>query len=265
MRILMCPPTEYRIAWEINPWMDIKHQPDPQKAGLQWHRIFEIYQKLGIRVHLIKPVQGLSDMIFTANAGWGRKGTFILSRFRYPERRGEQLYFKSWLHHRGFKTIQLPANVYFEGQADLVTTKEAYLFGWGIRSSLRAKQCLKHYLKLQKEIISLRLVDEKFYHLDTCLMYLQPIDAILYYPGAFDKASRAKLNKLGAEKIEITRKEAKQFICNGVYYEDTIILCGANARITKMLRKRGLEVISVDVSEFKKSGAGARCLTFFLD
>lgn len=265
MRVLMCPPTEFAVPWEINPWMDSGNQPDKEIAWRQWHGIFEIYQKLRIRVLLIRPIKGLSDMIFTANAAWGAKGNFIISSFRHPERRPEQEYFKKWLQSRGFKTIEPPEDVNFEGQGDFVTLKEAYLFGHGIRSSIGVMNFIKENLKLKKEIIPLKLVNPKFYHLDTCMMYLCPIDTVMYFPGAFDEDGLASIRNLEADKIEVTKEEAESFICNGVYFEDTIVLGGLTERIAPMLRDKGLEVVTVDVSEFKKSGAGVRCLTLFLD
>lgn len=261
----MCPPTEFNIPWEINPWMKKTNQPNQENAWAQWHRIVEIYQKLGIRIYLIRPVAGLSDMIFTANAAWGRKGVFVLSNFRRSERQPEHQQFELCLEKFGFKTIALPSDIYFEGQGDVVTLKEAYLFGWGFRSSFEAHQCIKSSLNLQKPIISLHLANEWFYHLDTCLMYLYPIDTVMYYPGAFDGESQMKIKKLDADKIEVTEEEAKNLICNGVYYDETIVLSKGSPRIERILRKRGLEVIRLDMSEFKKSGAGARCLTLFID
>ena len=265
MRVLMCPPTEFAIPWEINPWMDSKNQPDKEKAWRQWHGVFEIYQKLRLKVLLIQPVKGLCDMIFTANAAWGVKGNFIISKFKYPERRQEQEYFKKWFRSRGFKTIEPPAEINFEGQGDFVTLKDVYLFGHGIRSSLEVRDFIKQNLNLKKDIIPLKLINPKFYHLDTCLMYLHPINAIMYFPGAFDRESLNRIKCLGVETIEVAQDEAESFVCNGVYFEDNIILCGKTERISSMLKERGLEVITTDVSEFKKSGAGIRCLTLFLD
>lgn len=272
MRVLMCLPTEYGVHWEINYWMNKNNQPNKEEAWNQWHRIFEIYQKLGIRVFLIKPIRNLNDMVFAANAAWGRKGNFILSNFRPKERRPEQIHYKNWLESHGFKILPpLPKEITFEGQGDFITLKEAYLFGHGIRSSLEAKDFIKESLKLKKEIIPLKLADPKFpdrprfYHLDTCLMYLYPIDTILYFPEAFDKESQERIKDLEASKIEVYEEEAENFVCNGIYFEETVVLCGASRRIISLLKRKGLEVISTDVSEFKKSGAGVRCLTLFLD
>lgn len=271
-RVLMCLPTEYAIKWEINHWMDKDIQPDKERAWEQWHRVFEIYQKLGIKVYLIKPVRNLADMTFAANAAWGRKGSFILANFKPEERRPEQAYYKAWLEAHRFKVFSsLPENVTFEGQGDFVTIKEAYLMGWGVRSSLEAKDYIKKSLKLNKEIIPLRLADSefpdnpRFYHLDTCLMYLYPINAVMYYPDAFDKESQQRILDLDAEKIEVYKEEAENFVCNGIYHNETVVLANPSRRITSLLKKKGLDVISVDTSEFKKSGAGPRCLTLFLD
>ena len=272
MRVLMCPPTEYKIGRKINHWMNPNNQPDKKRAWEQWHKVFEIYQKLGIKVYLIKPVPGLADMVFCANAAWGRKGNFVLSNFKWPERQAEQEHYKKWLRIYGFKTLNpFPENVTFEGQGDLITLKEAYLFGYGVRSSLTAKSFIEKKLKLKKEIIPLRLVDPKFpqdprfYHLDTCLMYVAPIDTIIYYPGAFDKESQEKISRLKTHKIEVYEEEAENFTCNGVCFKNTVVLGGASRRIINLLKRKGLEVISIEMSEFKKSGGGLRCLTLFLD
>lgn len=265
MRVLMCMPTEYKVTWEINPWMSLEDQPDAFLAWQQWHNLFLQYQRLPLRILLVPQAKGLYDMIFSANAGWGRKGKFVLANFRHPERRREQPYWKNWLESFGIKTLTLPKDIYFEGQGDWITTKEVYLFGWGQRSSFEAHRWIANAMRLKKEVVPLRLIDPKFYHLDTCLMYIAPLDTIMYYPQAFDEQSRDAIQRLSAEKIEVTREEAESFICNGVYFGDTVILGGTTKRIANKLRRQGLEVITVDVSQFKKSGAGVRCLTLFLD
>jgi len=261
----MCPPFDPKIAWEINPWMNKEKQIDPRLAWEQWHNLFLTYQKLGLRIFLIKQERKLYDMIFTANAAWGKRGIFVLSNFRYPQRRPEQNYWKEWLETHDFKTITLPKNVFFEGQGDFITTKEAYLFGYGQRSSFEAGELIKNHLKLNKEVIALKLTNPDFYHLDTCLMYIAPINTIMYYPNAFNEEGLRKINDLEADKFEINEFEARNFVCNGVYHQDNIILGWASKRIIRFLEKRGLNVILIDVSEFKKSGAGIRCLTLFLD
>ncbi len=50
-------------------------------------------------------------------------------------------------------------------------------------------------------VVSVRLADSRFYHLDTALCVLDA-DTAAYYPAAFDDAGRAALAGLFAELIE---------------------------------------------------------------
>ena len=63
----------------------------------------------------------------------------------------------------------------------------------------------------------LKLVDQRFYHLDTCFCPLEGGFA-MYYPPAFDEASRAAIEKrVPAERrIAIGEEDALAFACNAV-------------------------------------------------
>lgn len=265
MKVLMCPPTEFQVSFEINPWMNIEKQPSKQKAWQQWHKLFEIYQGLGIKISLIKPEKGLPDMVFVANAGLPINKKFILSNFRYKERREETIYYKKWFESQKFEIITLPKNVYFEGQAEIVELSDAFIFGFDKRGSESAIIFLKKYLGGKKPIIPLKLVDDRFYHLDLCLMYIEAINTIIYFPGAFDEKSQKIIEKLNVYKIKISENEAKKFLCNGLSYKNSVILSGKNTRIITLLKNKGLEVINLDISEFKKSGGGVKCVSLLID
>jgi len=265
MKVLMCPPKYYQILWEINPWMKKENQPDKILAKNQWENLFKIYQKLKLNILLIPPQKGLADMVYIANAGWGKGKNFVVSNFKHKERKKEKSFYLKWFKSKGFKLFTLPKNISFEGGGDIVTTKEVYLFGYGKRSDFQAKDYLKKFLKLKKPIIPLKLVDERFFHLDTCFFYIKPIDTILYFPKAFDSDSQEKIKRLRARKFEASEKEAEDFLCNSVYFNKTIILGCRNERIERFLRNKGLNIIFADISEFKKGGGGVKCLSLFLD
>src|ERR1051326_779226 len=103
----MCRPTYYGIEYEINPWMSVSHGADTERATRQWEALHAtLTGAIGTRVELIDPQQGLPDMVFTANAGlvWGN--VFIPSRFRHPERAGEEPLFEHWFAEHGFEIRQ---------------------------------------------------------------------------------------------------------------------------------------------------------------
>ena len=296
MKVLMCPPTFFKVQWEINPFMDKNNQPDPLKARLEWLMLIETYLQLGVEVKILRPRPNLHDMVYTANAGWGRKSVFILSKFRHKERRDEIKFYEEWFKTNGFKAIKMPNRQdeppYFEGQGDLITTNKEYLFGWGIRSSFAAGKYISENLFLGRKIISLQLINKNFYHLDTCFFSWKPLDFIMYYPQAFNSESLKKIKALDLDKIEVTREEAMNLVCNSVYYETTAIISGAGERLLEqfqgrkfmLFRVKSIEDLPLVFKEYRKiskktpkiivlpkptellkAGGSYRCCSLFLD
>src|SRR5688572_28040533 len=66
--ILMCPPDYYGIHYEINPWMDMTLQAEHAVAVGQWQALYNHIQDADAQVSLLDPVEGLPDLVFTANA-----------------------------------------------------------------------------------------------------------------------------------------------------------------------------------------------------
>ena len=66
--ILMCPPDFYGIHYEINPWMDMSRQTEHAVAVSQWHALHRHIINAGAKTSLLEPIEGLPDLVFTANA-----------------------------------------------------------------------------------------------------------------------------------------------------------------------------------------------------
>src|SRR5438477_8161752 len=102
-RLLMCPPTYYNIEYEINPWMSRLKAAHADTAKAQWENLYgTLTRECGAQVELLEPVQGLPDLVFTANAGLVAGRSFILSRFRFPVRSAEEPVFAAWFRAHGF-------------------------------------------------------------------------------------------------------------------------------------------------------------------
>ena len=136
-RVLMCPPTYYEIPAEENPHMDVNEQPDKHKAWLQWMVIRNSYQRFGLDVYEMEPVPRYWDMIFTANGAWGRDRELVVANFRWPIRQDEKRFFKNWLKRLGCTVFELPQGIFFEGQGDVITLSDTYLFGAGFVQDAR--------------------------------------------------------------------------------------------------------------------------------
>ena len=263
-RILVCPPTHYRVSYEINPWMNLRRQPHAARAQHQWQSLLTQLQRLAEPL-VIDPLPGAPDMVFTANAGFVLHGRVVPSRFRHAERRTEEVPFRRWFEGAGLDILDCPAGQCFEGEGDALYQVDCgrIWFGYGVRSDLAAAQTLQR--AFDEEVIPLRLVSPSFYHLDTCLCPL-PGGAVMYYPGALAAESRLRLYRTlpAAQRLEVDRQDAQAFACNALVLGSTLILNRASAHLRERLADRGLVVVECAVDEFIRAGGAVKCLTLML-
>ncbi len=262
----MCAPSHYDVDYVINPWMEGNlHRSSKALALEQWRRLCGLLQQRG-RVELLEPQPGLPDLVFTANAAVVMGNTAVLARFFHPERQGEEPWFGRWFESQGFEVVQLPPDLPFEGAGDaLLDRGGGWLWaGYGFRSELGAHPLLAQSLGV--EVLSLRLIDERFYHLDTCLCPLSD-GSLLYYPPAFDLASNRLIeSRLPPDKrLAVSGADALAFACNAVNLGDAVLLNQASAGLRQQLEARGFTVLETPLGEFLKAGGAAKCLTLRLD
>lgn len=263
---LMCLPKYFEVSYVINHWMAL-HQKGicTERALQQWQGLYELISERA-HVKLMEPQPGLPDMPFTANAGLIVDNKVMVSRFLHPQRQGEEKHFQDWFSSNQFQTHQTPAGLNFEGAGDaLLDRKDVLLWmGWGYRSARAAQLHLAEYFDL--EVVPLRLVDERFYHLDTCFCPLSD-GYLLYYPAAFDDQARSAIaRRIPANKrIAVSEKDAMRFACNAVNIDDVVIVNQIGIDLRVALERAGFQVIETDLSEFLKAGGGSKCLTLRLD
>ena len=262
IRFLMCAPDHYDVDYVINPWMEGNiHKSSRDRAVEQWEKLYHILKQHAI-VDLVPPQIGWSDMVFTANAGLVLGQNVVLSRFLHKERQGEEPFFQNWFEENGYTVNLLPKDLPFEGAGDALLDREGrWLWaGYGFRSELDSHPYLAKWLDI--EVLSLRLIDERFYHLDTCFCPLAN-GYLLYYPGAFDAYSNRLIEmRVAPEKrIAITEADAVNFACNTVNVESIVIMNKASNALKARLADVGFQVIETPLTEFLKAGGAAKCLT----
>jgi N-dimethylarginine dimethylaminohydrolase len=260
-RLLMCPPTAFGLKYEINPWMSLKTLPDIELAARQWQALYQVLtDEIGAKVELVRQAENAPDMVFTANAGLVRGDTCVLSRFRHPERQVEEPHFAAWFAAHGYEVQRLPQEIAFEGEGDALFAGEMLLAGYLKRSDIQAHRLLSDLF--DAPVLSLELVDDRWYHLDTCLF---PVDAgtVAFYPGAFDSYGQRVIRDNFAT-IEVSTAEALRFACNAVRVGRHIVLPAGCPELTRALEQRGYTVHAVELSEFLKTGGAAKCLTLYL-
>lgn len=263
MKFLMCPPDYYEIAYEINPWMSVRKSVRQDLARTQWDYLYRtLTQHIGAEVELIDPVKGLPDMVFTANAGFVSGRTYIRSNFRHKERQPEAAFFEHWFEERGYKIVNLPKVYTFEGEGDVLRMGDALFCGYHFRSDIQAHQLIAHLLGLRA--LSVELLDERFYHLDTCFCPINDTTA-LYYPNAFDPYAQRVLKENIPNIIHIRLEEALKFACNSITLDNKIIVPTPSSHMQSLLTVLGYQVFTIELSEFMKAGGTAKCLVLRLE
>ncbi len=262
IKFLMCAPDHYDVDYVINPWMEGNvHKSSRDRAVEQWQKLFHLLKE-HTTVELVEPHRGVPDMVFTANAGLVLEKTAVLSRFYHKERQGEEPYFQQWFEEHGFTVHTLPKDLPFEGAGDALLDREGrWLWaGYGFRSELDSHPYLAKWLDI--EVLSLRLMDERFYHLDTCFCPL--LDGyLLYYPPAFDSYSNRLIEMRVPEhkRIVVEEADAVNFACNAVNINQIIVMNKASDGLKQRLAQAGFQILETPLTEFLKAGGAAKCLT----
>jgi ornithine--oxo-acid transaminase len=261
----MCVPKLYEVSYVINPWMKGNLGNSSQRRALQqWEDLYTVLSGLA-DIHLVEPIAGSPDMVFTANAGLARDGVVAISSFYHPERQGEEPHFREWFQKAGYAVVDMPRDTPFEGEGDALFSADGSLLwaGHGTRTLEASHRALQGLWDV--EVVSLRLIDPRFYHLDTCFAPLED-GSLLYYPPAFDEESLRKIEAAypDEQRILVGEEDALAFACNAVNLGKTIVLNRISPELEQELRGRGFEVIQVRLDEFLKAGGAAKCLVMKL-
>jgi len=266
--IVMADPAYFDIEYVINPYMEGKeHSIDPTRARTQWEALAQVYRHLGLTVEVVPPAPGLPDLVFVANQSFPARRpdgrlVVLISRMATSQRQPEEAWFDHWYAEKGLETARLPGvAVFYEGMGDAewLPGHQLVFAGHVYRSDPQAWWALARYLEVP--VLRLRLVDPRFYHLDTCLQILAE-DRALYVPEAFDASARDLLAAAIPHLVEVPLWEAVGgAACNGHCPDGThYIVQKENPETCARVRDLGFEPIEVDTSEFMKSGGSVYCL-----
>ncbi|MDC0772371.1 dimethylargininase [Streptomyces sp. HD] len=258
-RYLVCEPRHFAVQYAINPWMHPDSPVDVDLAQAQWQALISAYRAHGHTVDVVEAAPGLPDMVFAANSAVVVDGRVFGSLFHAPERRPESTHYDTWFKSAGYAVYRPEAVC--EGEGDLVWTGRYVLAGTGFRTTREAHREVQEFFG--HPVISLTLVDPRFYHLDTALFVLDDghDNNIAYYPEAFSPGSREVLARLYPHAVHATREDAMAFGLNSVSDGRNVFIAPQAEALASSLADRGYVPVPVDLSEFRKAGGGIKCCT----
>ncbi|MGX7824223.1 dimethylargininase [Actinokineospora sp. 24-640] len=265
-RYLMCEPRHFTVEYVINPWMDPTRPVDTARAVAQWSTLKSAYESLGHTVETIDPVPGLPDMVFSANSGTVIDGRVLGARFRAPERAAEADHYRRWFLSAGYRDVTMPSRIN-EAEGDLTWTGDVLLAGTGYRTDPAAHAEAQEVLGVP--VVSLQLVDPRYYHLDVALTVLTEATPtrrahVAYYPDAFSPGTQRVLSRLYPDAILATETDAACLGLNAVSDGRNVVVATEATHLIGSLKAHGYTPIPVDISELRKSGGGPKCCTMEL-
>ena len=269
-RYVAVDPTHFRVDYQINAFMDVAVQPDPDVAARQWRAMVVAIETAGGTVEVLEQRPDAPDMVYAMNLGLGvelptaagvASHHVVMSHMRFPQRRMETGSAQQWFAARGFSTSYVGregVGAHFEA-GDAFGFGGDLVVGYGPRTD---ELGLKHLaIDLGVRVRGLRITHPGMYHLDLAFCPLDSTRALVCLE-ALDEASRAAVLALVPEPLVLTEEEAlSTFAANSVVVGRTVIMPACPDRVRAQLEDWGFEVVVVDVSEFHKGGGSIRCLT----
>lgn len=261
--VLMCRPNHFTVSYRINPWMHPDVPTDTSLAVRQWETLYAKYLELGFDVELIDGIDGLPDMVYAANGGYVLDGVAYGAKFQYPERQPEGPAYMEWFAANGF-TVAEPVSTN-EGEGDFLLVGDTIYAGTGFRSDTASHDELRKLY--DREVVTLKLVNPAFYHLDTAFAVLDSNGgpgSVAFLPKAFDAASLDILDERFPDAIHVNDVDAAVLGLNSFSDGKNVIIAQRATDFERQLTERGFAPHGVDLSELLLGGGGVKCCTLEL-
>ncbi|MET3695892.1 N-dimethylarginine dimethylaminohydrolase [Bacillus oleivorans] len=257
-RVILCEPQYMTIRQVINDTQKkFKDEGIHIEKALKQHKQFvQILLDHGIDVILLPPRRKFPEQVFTRDIGFTLGPIIYVADMAHDVRKGEEQMLKHWLEDQEISYFNLVGN-HIEG-GDVIIDRDTIYIGISNRTDKETIQYLQNIVR-DFEVVPVPFT-EKYLHLDCVFNIISPKEA-LFFPGAF---TQKEINFLTAryDLIEVNGDEQFQLGTNVLSIGNKKILSlPVNTEVNRELRKRGYEIIEVDITEIIKSGGSFRCCT----
>ena len=268
-RVLLGKPTFHKNI----PVSDVAR--DLQDAGIQRnhqlkvesHKEFEdVFRQLGIEISWVQlEPEKMPWQMFTRDLGVNTPNGVLVGRFRYFERKGEEIAAKRTLVELG--EAVLPSQIAkgaMEGGDTFWLDEETLVIGNGNRSTYSGFENAKEILsEFGKRVFVIEFL-AKWNHLDNNFGPLANKLAVVNedaLPGYFFGI----LEGMGWELIKVPGDHARKGEINLLALGDDKVLSFRGNRLNDRLKAIGLEVFDPEYSCFVEHGGGIHCSAFELE
>ncbi|WP_202077434.1 dimethylarginine dimethylaminohydrolase family protein [Caldalkalibacillus salinus] len=257
-RVVLCQPQYMTIRDVIN-----ETQSKYKDEGIDIDRAVEQHTKLvktlrehDVDVILLPYHKKYPEQVFTRDIGFTLGQTIFVADMAHEVREGEEDVLKLWLEDENIPYYNLIGDE-IEG-GDVIIDGENVYVGLSNRTN---KQAVEHLQGLLSNFNVIKVpFKEKYLHLDCVFNVVSPDVALIYEPALTQEnidtfSSRYDLIKVNEEE---QFKLGTNVLCIG---NNKVLSLPVNKHVNDELRKRGFDVIEVDITEIIKSGGSFRCCT----
>ncbi|MFV1883832.1 MAG: dimethylarginine dimethylaminohydrolase family protein [Balneola sp.] len=272
-KVLVVNPSEFDVEYVINPHMS-GHIGDIDKdaAFKEWVALKEGYERLGLYVEVIEGEKGYPDMVFCANQSLPNitsdgKKQVVMSVMHAPQRKGEVSHIQKVYEKSSYEIVHLDESKFtdFEGMGDAIWHFKKRLIwgGYGYRSSLDVYSHVSE--TFNTPVIALELIDDRFYHLDTCFCVLNE-ETVMIYSKAFTEEGRKLIHSVFPNVIDTNDYEAAElFACNATCPDGkNVFIQEGCLEANKAMEEAGFTVHEFSTNEYLKSGGSVFCMKMML-
>jgi N-dimethylarginine dimethylaminohydrolase len=294
--ILMGDPSHFSVLGGANPHtrnaLGIRKKVDADRARQQWHALARVLIEHGTEICVVEPHQRLTGLVYPANAGFlyplraadGPQQFYLANLL--PTRAAERDVYRPFLRAMGYETVDIKSR--FEGEADFFPAGQFMIFThgrverqrfvprlgfppwkrvYGFRSEIGARDELRSIIA-PRPMLEIELALEAHYHGDTALCSFGPQrEFLLAYPqglsaGAYDLLRAT----FGSDLIPLSINDAELYAANSFQIDRDgklflVMPDGVSDSLLREVRRRSIEPLLVNVSEFLAKGGGSiKCM-----
>ncbi|HWK22598.1 MAG TPA: dimethylarginine dimethylaminohydrolase family protein [Ureibacillus sp.] len=257
-RVLLCQPQYMTIRQVINETQEhFKEEGIHIERALEQHAEFvNTLKNYDIDVILLPYHKKYPEQVFTRDIGFTLGETIFVANMATDARSGEEDVLKQWLEDEEISYFNLVKEK-IEG-GDVIIDRDTIYVGLSNRTDEKATAHIKRLMN-NFNVVTIPF-KERYLHLDCVFNVVSP-EVALIYPHALTQED-IELFASRYDLIEVSKEEQFQLGTNVLSIGNKrVISLPVNKNVNEQLRKRGFEVIEVDITEIIKSGGSFRCCT----
>ncbi|KMJ60477.1 hypothetical protein AB685_01175 [Bacillus sp. LL01] len=257
-KVVVCPPTHMSISEVINETQKhyVEDNIDETLATKQHRSFTQTMLSHGIDVYSLPPSEQFPEQVFTRDIGFTLGDHVFVSHMGSDIRSGEEDVLKSWLDENHASYTPLSGHS-IEG-GDVMIDRDIVYVGISGRTSHEGLGRFRD--ALPEHTVYPIPIDKSYLHLDCVFNVISPTEALIFSPALKKEEIDFLSNRY--ELIEVSKDEQFTMGTNVLSIGNKkIFSLPCNTNVNEQLRRRGYEVLEVDISEIIKSGGSFRCCT----